>query len=91
MEIARGRCTVLITNPVGRSGREETAGSGLAGLGERIRLTGGTMEAGACELDGVPGFRLAVSLPVAASSDVDAANAADAAESERQEDRREHL
>lgn len=94
MEIARGRCTVLITNPVGRSGREETAGSGLAGLGERIRLTGGTMEAGACELDGVPGFRLAVSLPVTAGGAADAAgaaaDAAGAAESERQEDHRDH-
>ena len=68
MEIARGRCTVLITNPVARSDRKETTGSGLAGLGERIRLTGGTMEAGPRELDGATGFRLAVSLPVSAKS-----------------------
>ena len=87
MEIARGRCTVLITNPVARSDRKETAGSGLAGLGERIRLTSGTMEAGPRELDGAPGFRLAVSLPVAAGGAPDASGTA---ESERQEDHREH-
>lgn len=69
MRIDSGRCAVMITNPVTRSGREETTGSGLAGLGERIRLTGGTMEAGTCMLDdGAPGFRLAVSLPVSAKS-----------------------
>lgn len=88
MEIARGRCTVLITNPVARSDRKETTGSGLAGLGERIRLTGGTMEAGPRELDGAPGFRLAVSLPVAAGGAPDASGTA---ESERQEDHREHF
>ena len=88
MEIARGRCTVLITNPVARSDRKETAGSGLAGLGERIRLTGGTMEAGPRELDGALGFRLAVSLPVAAGGAPDASGTA---ESERQEDHREHF
>ena len=88
MEIARGRCTVLITNPVARSDRKETTGSGLAGLGERIRLTGGTMEAGPRELDGALGFRLAVSLPVAAGGAPDASGTA---ESERQEDHREHF
>ena len=69
MRIDSGRCAVMITNPVTRSGGEETAGSGLAGLAERIRLTGGTMEAGPWMLDdGAPGFRLAVSLPVSAKS-----------------------
>ena len=69
MRIDSGRCAVMITNPVTRSGREETTGSGLAGLAERIRLTGGTMEAGPWMLDdGAPGFRLAVSLPVSAKS-----------------------
>ena len=69
MRIDSGRCAVMITNPMTRSGGEETAGSGLAGLAERIRLTGGTMEAGPWMLDdGAPGFRLAVSLPVSAKS-----------------------
>ena len=69
MRIDSGRCAVMITNPVTRSGGEETAGSGLAGLAERIRLTGGTMEAGPWMLDdGAPGFRLAVSLPVSVKS-----------------------
>ena len=69
MRIDSGRCAVRITNPVTRSGREETTGSGLAGLGERIRLTGGTMKAGPCMLDdGAPGFRLKVGLPVSVKS-----------------------
>lgn len=69
MRIDSGRCAVMITNPVTRSGREETTGSGLAGLGERIRLTGGTMKAGPCMLDdGAPGFRLKVGLPVSVKS-----------------------
>jgi len=69
MRIDSGRCAVMITNPVTRSGREETTGSGLAGLGERIRLTGGTMKAGPWMLDdGAPGFRLKVGLPVSVKS-----------------------
>jgi two-component system sensor histidine kinase DesK len=51
-----------------RRGRQQATmdavGSGLAGLGERVRACGGQVEAGPLQADDAGGFRLWVELPM---------------------------
>jgi two-component system sensor histidine kinase DesK len=45
-----------------------SAGSGLAGLAERVAACGGRLEAGPAQIDGGAGFRLRVELPASSSA-----------------------
>lgn len=77
LSLRQGHCHLEVINevinargPERRDGRAQgaTAGYGLIGLEERLRLAGGRLEALALTLpDGAPGFRLKASFPVNAS------------------------
>ncbi len=77
-----GHLTVLVVNgPARKAGSPlETAGTGhgLVGMRERVRLTGGTLDAGPLP-DG--GFRVAARLPLAPAGAAHSTDAADAADS----------
>jgi signal transduction histidine kinase len=48
-----------------RSDRERAAsGTGLSGLRERLDRMGGEIESGATSVDGEPGYRLSVRIPI---------------------------
>ena len=78
------RCHLLVTNTLPGLERTGTAptdpagtGHGLLGLGERVRLAGGSLAVGPVTLaDGAAGFSLDVTLPVNASADPAAGSAA---------------
>jgi two-component system, NarL family, sensor histidine kinase DesK len=65
---ARGRvCAEVVDDGAWRGSQQATtdaAGSGLAGLGERVRGYGGQVEAGPLRTGGAGGFRLWVELPI---------------------------
>ena len=81
------RCHLLVTNTLPGPERTGTAptdpagtGHGLLGLGERVRLAGGSLAVGPVTLaDGAAGFSLDVTLPVNASADPAAGSAAGSA------------
>ncbi len=62
------RATVEIVNDgyraSGRDAAATQAGSGLSGLAERVGAQGGQLEAGPFTVDGAPGFRLGVAIPL---------------------------
>ena len=61
-----GWCRLSVTEALPPRRRSEERGTGLVGLGERLRMAGGFFETGPVELpDGTPGSRLSLAFPVA--------------------------